>query len=215
MVIAKKLVHICSNNDLKLISPRGTPTRFSSNTRPTAIDLVWASWNLISKVKECQVLTKSVASDHLLIATSLDLTIVPTPDTHISFKVSNLNHEILHNKIVFKRHLLPSVYHDSSIIDEGINTLTNTIIEAAQDQGRQITTRFNRHKSLWNKEKLTPILKIRNRARKWMIKSGLPEAQACYLEWQKFFKDQVNKTKAEHWKRFLAKCSNTDTYRAF
>lgn len=213
--LAKKLVHLCSNNGLKMISPRGTPTRFSPKTRPTTIDLVWASWNITKSVKECQVLTNSIASDHLPISTSLNLAIIPMPTTHISFKVSDIDHELLHKKITSCNHLFPVDYHDLPSIDEGVSALANTILEAAQDQGKKVTTRINKFKSWWDKERLNPILKTRNRARKWMIKSGLPEAQACYLEWQKFFKDQVSRTKMEHWRKFLANCSSNDTFKAF
>lgn len=213
--LAKKLVHLCSNSGLKLISPRGTPTRFSTNTRPTTIDLVWASWNVTNRVKSCQVLTDSIASDHLPITTLLDLAITPSPNTHVYFKVSDIDKDILHSEIISQHHLLPTDYSDPLSIDEGVKILADTILKAAQDQGRKITTNFNRHKSWWDKDKLTPILRNRNRARKWMIKSNLPEARACYYEWQKFFKDQVIRSKVEHWKKFLATCSNNDTFKAF
>lgn len=213
--LAKKFIHLCSNSGLKLISPKGTPTRFSSNTQPTAIDLVWASWNLTDKVKSCQVLTNTIASDHFPISTVLDFSIVPPPTTHISFKISDINHKLFHDRITTQCHLLPTEYSDEAMIDEAVETLSNIILEAAQDQGRKVTTRLNKHKSWWDKEKLTPILKNRNRARKWMIQSGLPEAQACYLEWQKFFKEQISQSKISHWKRFLASCSKNDTFKAF
>lgn len=170
---------------------------------------------MTNKVRDCQVLRNSIASDHLPIATYLDFTIIPPPKTHISLKTWNINQEILHKKITSSTHLLPNDYPDPSSIEEGVDILANVILKAAQDQGKKVTTRLNTFKSWWDKEKLNPTLKTRNRARKWMIKTGLPEAQACYLEWQKYFKEQVSRTKIEHWRRFLANCSGNNTFKEF
>lgn len=183
--LARKLIHLCSNWGLKLISPRGTPTRFSLNTHPTTIDLAWASWNLASKVKSCEVLTNSIASDHFPIATTLDLTVIPPPTTHISFKISSIDHQLFQDTIKTYCHQLPTEYSSTTSIDEAVTIISDSILKSAQDQGKKVTTKLNRHKCWWDREKLTPILKNRNKARKWMIMSGLPEARACYLEWQR------------------------------
>lgn len=213
--LAKKLIHFCSNTGLKLISPKGVPTRFSANTHSTTIDLVWASWNLIRNVTSCRVQTDSLASDHFPVATTLDLALVPAPTTHISFKISEIDCEELHKSITSKFQSLPTDYTDPEKIDSAVSTISNIIVEAAQAQGRKVTTRPNRFKSWWDKDHLNPIIKNRNRARKWMIKSGLPEARACYAAWQKYFKDQVIRTKTNHWKQFLANSSSNNTFKAF
>lgn len=213
--LAKKLVHLCSSSGLRLISPRGVPTRFSTNTHSTTIDLAWASWNLKDKVKSCEVATNIISSDHFPVTVTLDLSVVPSPATHISFNIAKLDHKLFQDEITLRLQLPPTEYSDSLMIDNAVSNLSNAILEAAQDQGKKVTTKLNRYKSWWDVDKLTPILKNRNRARKWMIKSGLPEARACYSEWQKYFRDQISRTKANHWRKFLANCTNNDTFKAF
>lgn len=109
--LAKKLIHFCSNLGFKLSSPKGVPTRFSSNTHPTTIDLVWSSWNLSSKIKKCQVLTDSLASDHFPVFLSLDLSIVPISSSHISFNLDKIDLVRLHDTIKANLHLLPLDYN--------------------------------------------------------------------------------------------------------
>lgn len=213
--LAKKLIHFCSNLGFKLSSPKGVPTRFSSNTHPTTIDLVWSSWNLSSKIKKCQVLTDSLASDHFPVFLSLDLSIVPISSSHISFNLDKIDLVRLHDTIKANLHLLPLDYNHPKKIDEAVKTLSSIILESAQAQGKSVTTRLNKYKRWWDKDKLNPILKNRNRARKWLLKSGLPEAKACYLEWQRYFKTQVSIAKADHWKSFLANSSNNNVFKAF
>lgn len=213
--MAKRLLQFFSNIGFKLSSPKGVPTRFSSNTQPTTIDLIWSSWNLSRKIKTCKVITDSLSSDHLPVATILDLSIAPELLTHSSFNLDKLDHELLHETIRSKLHLLPLVYSNQEDIESAVETLSNIILEAAQNQGKTVITRWSRYKCWWDKARLDPILKNRNRARKWMLKSGLPEAQTCYKEWQHFFKRQVISCKADHWKKFLANCSNKNTFKAF
>lgn len=213
--LAKRLVNCLASLGFKLSSPKGIPTRFSTGTHSTTIDLIWSSWNITQKILSCNVLTNTLASDHFPIATILDLNILPAIKTHISLNISDIQPDLLHRKISSKLHLLPRIYSDSVNIDSAVTTLSSIILEAAQDQGKRVKTKLNKYKAWWDKDKLNPILKHRNQARKWMIKSNSPEARACYQEWQNFFREQVLKSKISHWKSFLANCLGNDTFKAF
>lgn len=211
---AKKLLTLCSSSGFKLSSPKGVATRFSTGTHPTTIDLVWSSWNLLSKITSCKILTNGLSSDHLPIETNINLSLVPPLETHISFKITDIDEAIFHRTISSKIQQLPTQLRDTSEINTTATRLSDIILEAAQDQGKKVKTNFHKQKAWWNKEILNPILKNRNRARRWMLRSNLPEAHRCYMEWQKYFKDQVLKAKFNHWKSFLAHCSGTETFKA-
>lgn len=45
--------------------------------------------------------------------------------------------------------------------------------------------------------------------------SKLPQARQCYLDWQAYFRQQVSIMKQVHWKRFVASCTGSMTYKAF
>lgn len=212
---AKKLIALCSSNGLKLASPRGVATRFSTNTQPTTIDLIWSSWNLTKNILCCKVLTEGISSDHFPLEIVLNLSIIPSTESHISFKIADLDTDRFHRYIKSHLTLLPPDYATPSEINEAASMISDIILRAAQDQGRKVKTKHNRHKAWWDKERLTPILKNRNRARRWMLTSNLPEAHRCYAEWQRYFKDQVLKAKFNHWKSFLANCSGVETFKAF
>lgn len=211
---AKKLINLLSSSGFKLSSPKGVPTRFSTGTQPTTIDLVWSSWNLLHKIISCRVLTGGLSSDHLPVLTTLNFSLIPPQTSHISFKIPDINENVFHSKISSKLHLLPPQYDNPTLINSAAITLSDIILESAQEQGKKVKSNLHKQKAWWNKEILNPILKNRNKARRWMIKSNLPEAHKCYMEWQKYFKDQVLKAKFNHWKTFLTHCSGVDTFKA-
>ncbi|KAG0145859.1 hypothetical protein CROQUDRAFT_45156 [Cronartium quercuum f. sp. fusiforme G11] len=87
--IAKKLVSLNSNLGFKLVSEKGIPTQYFKSTNPTTINLVWASWNLADKVIQCKTLQDSWGSDHHPVATTLNLSILPCQNFHISVELDN------------------------------------------------------------------------------------------------------------------------------
>lgn len=47
-----------------------------------------------------------------------------------------------------------------------------------------------------------------------MIRSRLQAAKTCYWEWQKFVKQEMEKLKQQHWRKFLASADNNLTFKA-
>lgn len=93
---------------------------------------------------------------------TLDLAISPDPLTHSSFDLEKIDHNLLHDTIKSKLYLLPPDYTDQDSINSAVETLSCIILEAAQSQGKTVSTRWNRYKKWWDKDSLGPILKNRN-----------------------------------------------------
>lgn len=110
---------------------------------------------------------------------------------------------------------MPDDPHTPEAVDAHVQHLTDTILEAFHKQGKMVPANSHCQKLWWDQDHLGPILINRNRARKWMLLSQLPQARTCYLEWQAYFRQQVTILKQHHWKKFVASCTDSMTYKAF
>ncbi|MBW0542705.1 hypothetical protein O181_082420 [Austropuccinia psidii MF-1] len=73
----------------------------------------------------------------------------------------------------------------------------------------------NKTKAWWDGQLLNPIVKERNRARRWMLLTRSLEAKNCYQQWQQVFKTKVKELKRNHWQTFLATSGPNNAFNAF
>ncbi|KAH9808196.1 hypothetical protein DFH28DRAFT_910456, partial [Melampsora americana] len=93
--------------------------------------------------------------------------------------------------------------------------LTTSMQEAFSEQGKKIRISKIRPKPWWDKEVLNPLIKNRNIARKWMLYNRSENAEKSYWYWQSKFREKVEELKRNHWRNFLGKCTNTQTFTAY
>lgn len=212
---APDYIRMCASASFKIISPRGTPTRKSTTSTATVIDLIWANWKLEKKILKCEVLEEKFGSDHYGIRTRLDLNFSFPPTLHNTASVDKLILAFFHKSIEEKLRAVSFDPASESSLDEAARLLADSIISAYHQQGKWVPTKPSRYKAWWDPKLLNPILRQRNRARRWMIRSDSPEAHKSYQDWQDFFRQEVMAAKSRHWRKFLASCTGKDTYKAF
>lgn len=100
-------------------------------------------------------------------------------------------------------------------VDQMVEDITWSVTGAFFKQGKEVATNPKLQKIWWDKAILNPIVKNRNRARRWMLRSHDTQARQCYLQWQEYFRSEVSRLQNNHWKTFLATCTGTLMYRAF
>lgn len=195
---AGDFVQNCCSASFKLISPRGEPTRFSKDTQPTVIDLVWANWPLTKKVVSCVVLPNNFGSDHQPISTVFDLTLSPPPLSHNNASLNQLIHQSFCTDVQTSTAAMPIHLDSPEDLDKGETYILNALLHAFYRQGKEVPTKPNRHKAWWDPKSLNPILRQRNLARRWMMRANLEEAYEAYFTWHMYFKQEVLKAKATH-----------------
>lgn len=211
------LTGLCGSNGFKLVSPKGIPTYYppKGNGGGTTIDLTWSNFALAKQVMRCEVLSNTFGSDHQAVSTILDFSPPQSLPSHNNTKIANL--DLFSFVTDIDRSL--STSHVNTDTTEGVDGLveniTTSITNAFHRQGKEVTTNPKRQKLWWDKAILDPIIKNRNRARRWMIQSQDPQARACYLKWQAYFRGQIAHLQNTHWKTFLASCTGAQTYHAF
>ncbi|MBW0510064.1 hypothetical protein O181_049779 [Austropuccinia psidii MF-1] len=100
-------------------------------------------------------------------------------------------------------------------IDDMIKNLTNIIHEHYFKQGKIKNFNETKHKLWWDEKVLTPLVKGRNRARKWVLIEKTLEAKNCYQAWQLSFKTEIKSLKNEHWRKSLAEKSSNHVFQAY
>ncbi|KAG0150361.1 hypothetical protein CROQUDRAFT_88162 [Cronartium quercuum f. sp. fusiforme G11] len=141
--------------------------------------------------------------------------LLPPPSTHNSAKITNLNHSVFVQAI--ETRLPPDSLQllTETEIDLSIVAMSNAILDSFHAQGKEVKSRPSWYKAWWDPERLNPILKNWNRAHRWWLHSHTTQAHSCFIAWQEFFRNEVQRTKSGHWKRFLAKSQGTDTFKAY
>lgn len=109
---------------------------------------------------------------------------------------------------------LPNLVDTENHIIAGIEQLTQILLDSFQKQGKEVPHNTHRRKAWRDEEKLRPLIQTRNRARRWMVRSNLHEAKECYWNWQRYVKQEIEKLKQKHWRKFLAKADNTLAFKA-
>ncbi|MBW0516529.1 hypothetical protein O181_056244 [Austropuccinia psidii MF-1] len=76
-------------------------------------------------------------------------------------------------------------------VERTTQDLTAEITEAYNSQGKWVTTNLARSKEWWKKEQLNNLVRLRNKARRNMLKDCTNESQKEYHHHQQLFKQKV------------------------
>lgn len=215
--LAKELINICGSAGFRITSQTQVPTFYpqAPNARPTTLDLTWSNFMLTKHPVKGLTSSENCGSDHQLLITTIDLD-MPLPErTHNTARFDTMGKASFCEDLENQLSNFPNTTHSPEDIDLGVMFITDAIMSSFRRQGKTVKTSHHRHKAWWDEEKLEPIIKERNRARRWMILSGNHYAKQCYWAWNYFVKRTVNDLKRNHWREFLAKASRGLPFKAF
>lgn len=213
--VARDLIRICGTTGFKIVSEKGVPTFYPRrNGSPSTIDLTWGNWALTKHNLECKTLTKTFGSDHQALQIQIPRETNQEPPMKNTANIKKLDHATYQAVVENRLSTFPLTFDTNDDVTSGINQLTDILTEAFYAQGKVVKDNKHKQKQWWDKEKLRPLIKTRNRARRWMIRSRSQEAELCYWQWQKYVKQEMEKLKRAHWRRFLATADNNLTFKA-
>lgn len=212
---ARDLVKQLGSMGYKLLSEKGIPTFYPRQRgRPSTIDLTWGNWKLARSSHNCKTSSETYGSDHQSILTTIHSRTKPSPPMRNTATLKSISKIDFHNSVKNQLSNLSNLFETKDQISMGITQLTEILTDAFTKQGRCVPDNVHRRKAWWNEEKLRPLIRTRNRARRWMLTSQLQEAAECYWSWQHYVKQEIEKLKRKHWRTFLAKVDQTLTFKA-
>lgn len=211
---SKTLLKICGQNGFKIISEKHVPTFITRNGTPTTIDLIWANHTASSFVGSCSTISENHNSDHQALKLELNFSNSFIPPTRKVLK-QDFDIKKFQNSLTTSLSHLPVTLNTSTDADNFATSLTESIQLHIDQQSRTIKDINTKSKPWWNKMILNPIVKNRNRARRWMLMSKTPESVKCYTEWQHFFKFKLFELKKNHWRKFLAESHHHQIFTAY
>ncbi|MBW0518935.1 hypothetical protein O181_058650 [Austropuccinia psidii MF-1] len=216
---AKTLLKIMEGKSFYLSSPPGIPTFLSRRGSATTIDHLWANARARKLITSTHIQLNNHASDHQPISATISLDFQQTASkvSQITMNFSNLDRAKFKNDIQndLKQAPLATENLTKNNIDETITNLTNIIRDNYFKQGKRINFNKAKQKPWWDKTVLTPLVKGRNKARKWALIDKTLEAKNCYQAWQFAFKTEIKRLKNEHWRKFLAEKSSNHVFQAY
>lgn len=214
--VSKELIKVCGSAGFKIQSQKHVPTFYPrARGRPTTIDLTWIN-HVMTKRKVTSVTTSNnYGSDHQMLLTKIQLDEVPEAREHNSARLDKLDKASYHNAVENQLSKVPEIFTSNEDIDAVVALITDVLVQSFLKQGKVVKTPAHRNKAWWDEERLRPLIRERNRARRWMILSGTREATQCYWEWNNHVKYSINTLKQRHWRAFLAKAQGGLTFRAF
>ncbi|MBW0474570.1 hypothetical protein O181_014285 [Austropuccinia psidii MF-1] len=115
----------------------------------------------------------------------------------------------------FARDLQSTNQQTKENIDEDADWIRSTLKDAYLKQGKWVNTNTCKEKAWWDKRVLNPIVRERNRARRWLLLTRSAEENNCYKHWQQAFKAKVEELKRNHWQNFLATNEPNHVFDAF
>jgi ribonuclease HI len=207
---ARELLSFLSRFGFRLSSPRHVPTFYSSKGKGSTIDLIWANFLGSKLVAAAAVSNENFGSDHQAIRIQLTLK-RPTPAYHWRLpKWSDLDDK----KIDLISAELSVLFSEASgDPDTHAEKLTSFLKQAQERLGRKVQSNKSRAKAWWCRDTLDPVLRTRNRARKWMLLAKSPEACECYRQWNDHFLLLVRSLKQKKWRQLLENPEEGDLYR--
>lgn len=214
--LAKELIKMCGRAGFRIQSQKNIPTFYPrARGKPTTIDLTWINFELSKQEVVCKTTSNNYGSDHQMMLTEIKLTETREPREHNSASLEKLDKASYCDDLEYKLSGFPESLTSIREIDAAVDLITDAITQAFLKQGKTVKTNSHQHKAWWNEEKLRPLIKERNRARRWMILSGTYEAAQCYWEWNNHVKFSIHELKRAHWREFLAKTQGGLTFKAF
>ncbi|MBW0516704.1 hypothetical protein O181_056419 [Austropuccinia psidii MF-1] len=194
---AKEFLKIMEGKSLYLTSPMGIPTFLSQHGSATTIDHLWANPKARNLITSVHIQLNNHASDHQPVTTNIALNFQQNISklSHISMKLSDLDHTKLQEDVLQDLQHIPLTTENMT--------------------GKKININATKHKPWWDEKTLTPLVRGRNKARKWALINKKPEAKNFYQEWQLAFKTEIKRLKNEHWRKFLAESSPNHAFQAY
>lgn len=180
--LAKDLIKMCGSAGFLLKSQKQIPMFYSRarNTSPTNIDLTWVNYALTRHPVTNSTSSNNCGSDHQLLLTTIGLDKQPDERTHNTARFDTMAKALFCDDLENQLSPLPRPLQSREDIDENVNCLTEAITTAFLRQGKTVKTTPHRHKLWWDEEILNPIIRERNRARRWVIISKTQSAKNCY-----------------------------------
>ncbi|MBW0546470.1 hypothetical protein O181_086185 [Austropuccinia psidii MF-1] len=216
---SRKLISLCGRSGFKMISPKGQPTFMGAYGSATTIDLTRANSIMSKLISQCNIQLENHSSDHQPIITELNLEekTINFTEKHISMRISMLNKEkYIQGVGEGIKQQLPHLRQPTvEEIETNARKLSDLLQQEYLSQGKSITTRANKQKAWWDKKILNPIMKERNRARRWMLLTRSEESKQCYKQWQELFREKVEGLKRTHWRRYLATTEMNHAFKVF
>ncbi|MBW0516803.1 hypothetical protein O181_056518 [Austropuccinia psidii MF-1] len=215
----RKFISLCGRSGFKMISPKGEPTFMGASGSAATINLTWANSFVSKLISQCNVQLENHSSDHQPIVTELNLeeNTLNITEKHISMRIRMLNEEkYIQGVAEGIKQQLPYLRQPTvEEIETNARRLSDLLQQECLSQGKSITTQANKQKAWWDKKLLNPIMKERNRARRWMLLTRSEESKQCYKEWQELFREKVESLKRTHWRRYLATTEMNHAFREF
>lgn len=213
---AKELFKMSGQAGFMIKSQKNVPTFYPrARGRPTTIDLTWINHKLSRRPVVCTTSSNNYGSDHQMLKTEIRLNEEKPIREHNSARLDKLDEASYCATVENQLSKIPELLDSIPGIDMMVESITDVILQAFLRQGKTVRTNDHRHKAWWDEKKLRPLIQERNRARKWMILSGSPEATQCYWEWNHHVKYTITVLKRTHWREFLAKTQGGLTFKAF
>lgn len=214
--LAKELIKIQGKAGFKIKSQRKVPTFFPrARGKPTTIDLTWINFEIAKRVVKCTTSSDNFGSDHQMLVSEISLTEGLPSQEHNTARLDKLDRVLFCNSVENKLSNFPEDLTTTRDIDTAVSLITDGVNHSFLKQGKIVKTNNHRNKAWWDDAKLGPLIKERNRARRWMILSKTYEAARCYWEWNNYVKFSINEAKRIHWRAFLAKAQSGLTFKAF
>lgn len=204
--MADELIGISVVEGLSLLLPEGTITR-EQNTQRTTIDLVWATERLAEHLRRCGVRPDlHQGSDHLPIATELDLEVTDNREKKPRKSWKQLNQEKLQEKL---RIYMP--YTRSMRNTDEIDTFAETLISAIQRAAEEATpnARITKYsKPFWTLDCSEAVRQARSKRTAW-------KTQPTDERWEEYTKATdhkgkiIAKAKRAHWRAITHAASDS------
>ncbi|MBW0492503.1 hypothetical protein O181_032218 [Austropuccinia psidii MF-1] len=216
---AKELLKIMEGKSLYLTSPMCIPAFLSRHGSATTIDHLLENPKARNLITSVHIQLNNHASDHQPVTTNITLNFQQNLSklSHISMKLSDLNHTKFQEDVLHDLQHIPQT--TGNLMVEHVNTLINNLTDIIRvnyfHQGKKININATKHKPLWDEKTLIPLVKGRNKARKWAFIDKKSEAKNCYQACQLAFKTEIKQLKNEHWHKFLAKSSPNHAFQAY
>lgn len=163
---------------------------------------------------DCKTLTHTFGSDHQALRIQILRLTCPEIPIRNTANLKTLDKATYQVVVENKLSTVSTTFDNDKQATTGINQLTDVLADAFYAQGKMVQDDKHKQKPWWDEETLRPLMKTRKCARRWMICSGLPEAEENYWEWQRFVKQEIEKLKQKHWRKFLANANNNLTFKA-
>ncbi|MBW0484614.1 hypothetical protein O181_024329 [Austropuccinia psidii MF-1] len=153
----------------------------------TTINLLWANLEAMQLVEKKSIETNNHSSDHQPIKTILKLK-DKRPEVrqpYQAMKITGIDESPSFQEIQqgFAKHLQSNTQQTKEKVEKDAEWISKTLKDEYLKQGKWMNTNTNKAKAWWDKKLLNPIVKERNRLRRWILLTRSAEANTFYQQW--------------------------------